>query len=122
MNPVHRAGLRLFTRNTPAARVLSVGVSLGDKTRRRQDEFRYATMRDPRGEGELAGDYGCDGPSSPIPYPRTGRSIGGCQHRSTVAKVKALGGSIVADAVDTPTTLATVTDPQGPVQARESNR
>jgi predicted enzyme related to lactoylglutathione lyase len=78
------------------------------------DEFRYATMRDPRGEGELAGVLDA---SAFLPE-------GVASHWSiywevddvdvTVAKVKALGGSVVMDATDTPYgRLATVTDTAG---------
>ncbi len=78
------------------------------------DEFRYTVMRDPSGDGELAGimDAGAFLPAG-VPA-----------HWSiywttdvvddSVAKVRSLGGSIVADAEDTPYgRLATVTDPSG---------
>ncbi|HEX9506341.1 MAG TPA: VOC family protein [Acidimicrobiia bacterium] len=78
------------------------------------DEFRYTVMRDPDGDGDLAG----------IMDATTFLPEGVAAHWSvywgvddadaTVAKVKALGGSVVTDAVDTPYgRLATVTDPAG---------
>ena len=78
------------------------------------DEFRYTVMRDPDGEGELAG----------IMDASTFLPAGVPSHWSiywdvddvdaAVARVKALGGSVVDDAQDTPYgRLATVTDPAG---------
>jgi uncharacterized protein len=78
------------------------------------DDFRYSTMRNPDGEGELAG----------IGDARAFLPEGVPAHWSiywetddadaTVARVKALGGAIVLDAADTPYgRLATVTDPAG---------
>jgi predicted enzyme related to lactoylglutathione lyase len=78
------------------------------------DEFRYTVMRDPGGEGELAGIMDS---SSLLPE-------GVPSHWSVywevedvdvaVAKVRALGGSVVMDGESTPYgRLATVTDPAG---------
>jgi len=78
------------------------------------DEFRYTTVRNPAGEGELAGIMDA---SSFLPE-------GVPSHWSvywevddtdaTVTKVKALGGSVVMDGMDTPYgRLATVADPAG---------
>ena len=78
------------------------------------DDFRYCTMRNPDGEGELAG----------IGDARTFLPEGVPAHWSiywetddadaTVARVKALGGAVVLGAADTPYgRLATVTDPAG---------
>jgi hypothetical protein len=78
------------------------------------DEFRYTTMRNPDGEGELAGIMDA---SSFLPEGATSRwSI--YWHvddaDATVAKITALGGTVVADAQDTPYgRLATVADPAG---------
>ncbi len=78
------------------------------------EEFRYTIMRNPGGGDDLAGIMDA---SSFLPE-------GVPAHWSvywevddpdvTVAKVKALGGSVVMDAVDTPYgRMATVTDPAG---------
>jgi predicted enzyme related to lactoylglutathione lyase len=78
------------------------------------DEFRYTTMRDPRGEGELAGIMDASGflpegvPSHWSIYWEVADAA------ATVDRVKALGGSVVMDAQDTPYgRLATVADPAG---------
>jgi uncharacterized protein len=76
------------------------------------DEFRYTTMRDPSGEGELAGimDASAFLPDGVPAHWSIYWAVDNAD--ATVAKVKALGGSIVADAVDTPYgRLATVADP-----------
>jgi predicted enzyme related to lactoylglutathione lyase len=78
------------------------------------DEFRYTTMRDPSGEGELAGimDATAFLPDGVPPHWSVYWAVDNAD--ATVAKVKALGGSVVADAVDTPYgRLATVADPAG---------
>jgi hypothetical protein len=78
------------------------------------DEFRYTTMGDPSGEGDLAGIMDA---SAWLPE-------GAAAHWSiywevddasaSVAKVTELGGSVVADPEDTPYgRMATVTDPFG---------
>jgi hypothetical protein len=78
------------------------------------DEFRYTTMRDPGGEGELAG----------IMDASAFLADGVAAHWSvywevddadaTIANVKALGGSVVMDSEDSPYgRLATVADPAG---------
>jgi len=78
------------------------------------DEFRYSTMRDPGSDAELAGVMDA---TAFLPD-------GAAAHWSiywevedvdaTIAKVTALGGSVVADATDTPYgRIATVTDPAG---------
>jgi uncharacterized protein len=78
------------------------------------DEFRYTTMRDPGGEGELAGimDATAFLPDGVPAHWSVYWAVDNAD--ATVAKVKALGGSVVADAVDTPYgRLATVADPAG---------
>ncbi len=78
------------------------------------DEFRYATMRNPGGEGELAGIMDAAGflpdgvPSHWSVYWEVDNVDG------TVANVIRLGGSVVMEAGDTPYgRLATVADPAG---------
>jgi uncharacterized protein len=78
------------------------------------DEFRYTTMRDPSGEGELAGimDASAFLPDGVPAHWSVYWAVDNAD--ATIAKVKALGGSVVADAVDTPYgRLATVADPAG---------
>jgi uncharacterized protein len=78
------------------------------------DEFRYSTMCDPRGEGELAGigdatSFLAEGVPShwSIYWEVDDVDVTGTQ-------VEALGGSMVLDAQDTPYgRLATVADPAG---------
>ena len=78
------------------------------------DQFRYTTMRNPGAEGELAGimdasAFLADGvPAHWSIYWEVD------DPEATVAKVKALGGSVVMDVDDTPYgRLATVMDPAG---------
>jgi predicted enzyme related to lactoylglutathione lyase len=77
------------------------------------DEFRYAVMRNPDGDGELAGIMD----SSSLPgSPASAWSV--YWHvddvASTLGTLKKLGGSVVDDAADTPYgTLATAKDPFG---------
>jgi uncharacterized protein len=78
------------------------------------DEMHYSTMRNPDGEGELAGIMDASGflpegvPSHWSVYWHTG------DVDASVTKVKALGGSVVIEPVDTPYgRLASVTDPTG---------
>ncbi len=80
------------------------------------DEFRYSTMRNPDGEGELAGVMDASAwlpegqPSSWSIYWHTDDT------RATLASLKKLGGAVVHDAEDTPYgTLAAATDPAGAV-------
>ena len=80
------------------------------------DEFRYSTMRNPDGEGELAGvmDAGGflppDAPSSWSIYWEVDDIV------ETVAAVRDLGGSIVTDVQETPYgRLAEAKDPAGAV-------
>src|SRR5450631_298767 len=78
------------------------------------DEFRYTTMRDPSGDGELAGimDASAFLPDGVPAHWSVYWAVDNAD--ATVAKVKVLGGSVVADAVDTPYgRLATVADPAG---------
>jgi predicted enzyme related to lactoylglutathione lyase len=78
------------------------------------DEFRYTTMRNPDGEGELAGimDASAFLPEGVPSHWSIYWEVDNVD--TTVAQVKALGGAVVADAVDTPYgRLATVTDPAG---------
>jgi hypothetical protein len=78
------------------------------------DEFRYTTMRDPGGDGELAGIMDAttflpDGVSA-----HWSVYWGVDDADTAVGKVKALGGSVVTDAEDTPYgRMATVADPAG---------
>jgi uncharacterized protein len=105
----------LFTRDHAAAVAFYQSVfhwdtdTVGDS-----DEFRYATMRDPSGEGELAGIMDA---SAWLPE-------GAPAHWSmywavedpdaTIVRVKALGGSVIMDVEPTPYgRLATVADPAG---------
>ena len=78
------------------------------------EEFRYSTMRNPTGEGELAGVMDA---AAFLPAGAGSRwSIYWAVDDidATVAKVKALGGSVVSDAEDTPYgRLAAVADPAG---------
>ena len=78
------------------------------------DEFRYTVMRNPEGEGELAGIMDAAAflpegvPSHWSVY------WGVADADKAVAKVKALGGAVVMEPEDTPYgRLATVTDPAG---------
>ncbi len=78
------------------------------------DEFRYTTMRDPDGEGELAGimDAASFLPEGVLSHWSIYWEVDDAD--ATVAKVNALGGSVVLDAQDTPYgRLATVADPAG---------
>ena len=78
------------------------------------DEFRYATMRDPRGEGELAGimDAGAFLPEGVPAHWSIYWQVDDVD--AAVARVTGLGGAVVADAQDTPYgRLTTVTDPAG---------
>ena len=78
------------------------------------DEFRYSTMREPGGQGELAGIMDA---SAFLPAGAPGQwsvywEVDDAD--ATIAKVKALGGSVVTGAEDTPYgRLATVADPAG---------
>jgi uncharacterized protein len=78
------------------------------------DEFRYTVMRDPSGDGELAGIMDASGflpqgaPSQWSVYWEVEDAD------KTVAKVKALGGSVATAPEDTPYgRLAAVADPTG---------
>jgi hypothetical protein len=78
------------------------------------DEFRYTTMRDPEGEGDLAGimDATAFLPEGVPAHWSVYWEVDDAD--ATVAKVKALGGAIAVDAEDTPYgRLATVVDPAG---------
>jgi predicted enzyme related to lactoylglutathione lyase len=71
-------------------------------------------MRDPRGEGELAGimDAAAFLPDGVPAHWSVYWEVDDAD--AAVAKVKALGGSVVMDSVDTPYgRLATVADPAG---------
>jgi uncharacterized protein len=78
------------------------------------DEFRYATMRDPSGEGELAGVMDATawlGEGEPA-YWSIYWEVD--DPKATVARVTELGGALVAPVEDTPYgQLAVVTDPFG---------
>jgi predicted enzyme related to lactoylglutathione lyase len=78
------------------------------------DEFRYTIMRDPGGEGELAGimDAASFLPAGVPAYWSVYWHVDDAD--ATLAKVKALGGSVVMDAEDTPYgRLASAADPSG---------
>jgi len=87
------------------------------------DDFRYSTMREPGGEGELAGimDATAFLPDGVPAHWSVYWEVDDVD--ATVATAKALGGSIVMDAMDTPYgRLATVTDPAGaPFKLRTPN-
>jgi predicted enzyme related to lactoylglutathione lyase len=78
------------------------------------DEFRYTTMRHPDGQGELAGIMDA-GAFLPEGLPSHWSIYWEVSDTDTaLAQVKALGGSVVMDAMDTPYgRLATATDPAG---------
>ncbi|MGO9196074.1 MAG: VOC family protein [Acidimicrobiales bacterium] len=78
------------------------------------DEFRYASMRDPGGEGELAGIMDAEAflPDGVPAHWSIYWEVDDAD--AAIAKVKALGGSVVMDATDSPYgRLAAVTDPAG---------
>ncbi len=83
--------------------------SVGDS-----DEFRYSTMSNPTGEGELAGIMDAKGflPEGAASHWAVYWEVDNAA--ASVDKVKALGGSVVDEAQDTPYGLiATVADPSG---------
>jgi uncharacterized protein len=78
------------------------------------DEFRYTTMRDPRGEGELAGimDATAFLPEGVSAHWSVYWEVDDAD--ATAAKCKALGGSVAMDPKSTPYgRVATVKDPAG---------
>jgi predicted enzyme related to lactoylglutathione lyase len=78
------------------------------------DEFRYSTVRDPSGEGELAGIMDATAwlPDGEAPQWSIYWHVD--DPDATVAQVKALGGSVIMDIEDTPYgRLASVADPAG---------
>jgi predicted enzyme related to lactoylglutathione lyase len=78
------------------------------------DEFRYSTMRNPDGEGELAGimDASAWLPEGVPAHWSIYWAVD--DPEKTIATLKALGGSLIADVEDTPYgRLATVADPAG---------
>ena len=78
------------------------------------DEFRYTTMHDPSAEGGLAGimDAKAFLPDAVPSHWSVYWEVDDVD--ATVARCKTLGGSVVADAEDTPYgRLATLTDPAG---------
>jgi len=78
------------------------------------DEFRYTTMREPGGEGELAGIGDATAFLAEAVPAHWSIYWGVDDVDDAAAKVMALGGSVVLDAQDTPYgRLATVTDPAG---------
>jgi|SRR5271166_517920 len=84
-------------------------VAVGDT-----DEFRYTTMRNPGGDGELAGimDASRFLPEGVPAHWTIYWEVADAD--AAVAKVEALGGSVVAQAEDTPYgRIATVSDPAG---------
>ena len=88
------------------------------------DQFRYSTMRDPGGGGELAGimDASAFLPDGVPAHWSVYWEVDDVD--TTVTKVKTLGGSVVMDAETTPYgRLATVTDPAGaPFKLRTPGR
>jgi hypothetical protein len=78
------------------------------------DEFRYTTMRDPDGGGELAGIMDASG-VLPEGVPSTWSVYWEVDDAAeAVARVTALGGSVESDVEDTPYgRLAAVADPMG---------
>jgi len=105
----------LFTRDHAAAVAFYRSVfrwetnAVGDT-----DEFRYTTMRQPGGGDELAGimDASSFLPEGVLAHWSIYWEVDDAD--ASVAKVKALGGSVVADPEDTPYgRMATVTDPSG---------
>jgi hypothetical protein len=114
----------LFTRQYATAVDFYRAVFLWDtKIEGDTDEFRYSTMRNPDGEGELAGIMDAAAflpggtPSSWAIYWEVDDAD------DTVAAVKKLGGSVVTGVENTPYgRLATVADPAGAVfKLRTSN-
>jgi hypothetical protein len=105
----------LFTRDHDAAVAFYRTVFHWDTTAVGDaDDFRYTVMRDPSGEGELAGimDATAFLPEGVPAYWSVYWEVDDVD--AAAAKVKALGGSVVADAEDTPYgRLATVADPAG---------
>jgi predicted enzyme related to lactoylglutathione lyase len=105
----------LFTRDYAAALAFYRSVyrwetdTVGDS-----DEFRYSTMRKPSGDGELAGVMDASA-FLPAGVPAHWSVYWGVDDAdAAVAKVKTLGGSVVAEPADTPYgRLATVLDPAG---------
>jgi predicted enzyme related to lactoylglutathione lyase len=78
------------------------------------DEFRYTTLRDQTGDGELAGIMDAAGflPEGVTPHWAIYWEVDDVD--AAVAKVKALGGSVVIEARETPYgRLAGVADPTG---------
>ncbi len=78
------------------------------------DEFRYLTMRDPGGGGELAGimDASAILPDGVGAYWSIYWEVDDAD--ASIVQVQALGGSVVAEAADTPYgRIATVSDPAG---------
>lgn len=78
------------------------------------DEFRYTTMREPDGDGELAGIMDASGflPDGVPSHWSIYWEVDDID--ATIAKLTALGGSVVAGAQDTPYgRTATVGDPAG---------
>jgi uncharacterized protein len=78
------------------------------------DEFRYATMRDPSGEGELAGIMDATAWLPPEVPAHWSIYWAVDDAAATIATLTALGGSVIADVEETPYgRLATVADPSG---------
>ena len=78
------------------------------------DEFRYATVRDPQGDGEMAGvmDASAFLPAGVDSHWSVYWHVDDAD--ATVRQTTALGGAIVQQATDTPYgRLATLTDPAG---------
>jgi uncharacterized protein len=105
----------LFTRDFSAAIDFYSSVFRWDtKVEGDTDEFRYSTMRNPDGEGELAGimDASAFLPEGVPAHWSIYWEVDDAD--ATIATLKSLGGSVVVDAEDTPYgRLATVADPAG---------
>ena len=105
----------LFTRDHEAAVAFYRAVfHWGTDSVADSDEFRYTTMRNPVGVGELAGimDASAFLPEGVPAHWSIYWEVDDAE--ATVARVKNLGGSVVADTADTPYgRLATVRDPAG---------
>jgi uncharacterized protein len=78
------------------------------------DEFRYSVMRNPNGEGELAGILDAKGflPEGVAPFWAVYWEVDDVT--SSVEAVKSLGGAVQAEVADTPYgRIASVSDPSG---------
>jgi uncharacterized protein len=88
------------------------------------DEFRYTVMRDPTGDGELAGIMDASGFLGEGERSQWAVYWEVDDADVTISKVKALGGSVALEPADTPYgRLAAVVDPSGaPFKLRTASR